>query len=49
MRLIPDVAVVAKDLFEGYLGFRRLLASLKATNVEFVFSAKDPGSVSSLN
>ena len=25
MRLIPDVAVVGKDLFEGYLGFRRLL------------------------
>ena len=42
LRLIPDLAVVAKDLFDGYLGFAAYWASLKATKVESVFSSKDP-------
>ncbi len=42
LRLIPDLAVVAKDLFDGYLGFAAYWASLKATKVESVFSSTDP-------
>ncbi len=42
LRLIPDLAVVAKDLFDGYLGFSAYRDSLRATKVESVFSARDP-------
>jgi predicted ATP-grasp superfamily ATP-dependent carboligase len=42
LRLIPDLAVVAKDLSDGYLGLGAYWNSLKATKVESVFSLKDP-------
>jgi D-aspartate ligase len=42
LRLIPDLAVVAKDLFDGYLGLSAYRDSLRATKVESVFSARDP-------
>jgi predicted ATP-grasp superfamily ATP-dependent carboligase len=42
LRLIPDLAVVARDLFDGYLGLAAYRDSLRATKVESVFSARDP-------
>jgi D-aspartate ligase len=42
LRLIPDLAVVAKDLADGYLSFGAYWQSLKATKVESVFAHNDP-------
>jgi len=44
--MLPSSAKISSKVTWAFAGY---WASLKATNVEFVFSAKDPGSVSSLN
>lgn len=42
LRLIPDLAVVAKDLADGYLSWGTYWKSLRATKVESVFAWSDP-------
>lgn len=42
LRLVPDLAVVAADLADGYLSFGSYWRSLKATKVESVFARNDP-------